>query len=65
MNLDHLAIIVPFGIVGLAGGLLLIKETRRFRLRRDKARANQLHQELSELRKAMEGANEGTDLASS
>jgi hypothetical protein len=59
MNIDHLVIIVPFGVVGIAVGLLLIKHARRFRLRRDKARASQIHQELCELRKAIEGASDG------
>ena len=44
-------IILP---VGLAGSLLLIKEVRRYRLRRAKAKAIQLHREMRALRKTMQ-----------
>ncbi|ADE12300.1 hypothetical protein [Sideroxydans lithotrophicus] len=58
MNFEYL-IIPGVVIVGLGGGLFLIKESRKYRLRRDKAKAIQLHQELSSLRKAMEEADDG------
>lgn len=59
MNLEYL-IIPGVVVVGLGGGLFLIKETRKYRLRRDKAKAIQLHQELSELRKTIEEIDDAT-----
>jgi len=41
------------GVVGIAGGLFMIKEARRYGLRRDKAKAIQLHREMRKLRKAI------------
>jgi len=52
MNIERL-IILPIGIVVLAGSLFVIKEARRYRLRRDKAKAIQLHREMRKLRKAI------------
>ncbi len=52
MNIERL-IILPIGFVVLAGSLFAIKEARRYRLRRDKAKAIQLHREMRKLRKAI------------
>lgn len=52
MNTVYLYLIVlP---VALAGSLLLIKVVRRYRLRRSKAKAIQLHREMRALRKTMQ-----------
>ena len=60
MNIDRL-IILPIGFVGLAGGLFMIKTARRYRLRRDKAKAIQLHRELRRLKKAIKEVDNGLD----
>ena len=52
MNTVYLNLIVlP---VALAGSLLLINQVRRYRLRRAKAKAIQLHREMRALRKTMQ-----------
>ncbi len=51
--MDLIYLILP---VALIGSMYSIKEVRRLRLRRDKAKAIQLHQEMCTLRKAMEQA---------
>ncbi len=52
MNIERL-IVLPIGFVVLAGSLFVIKEARRYRLRRDKAKAIQLHREMRKLKKAI------------
>jgi len=47
-------------VVGIAGGLFMIKEARRFGLRRDKAKAIQLHREMRKLRKTIKEVDDGT-----
>ena len=47
------------GVVGIAGGLLIIKEARRYGLRRDKAKAIQLHREMRKLKKAIKEVEVG------
>ena len=55
MHIEYL-IILP---VGLAGSLFAIRQARRYRLRRDKAKAIHLHREMRALKKAIkQAANE-------
>lgn len=58
MNFERL-IILPIGFVALAGGLFVIKAARRYRLRRDKAKAIKLHREMRKLRKAINEVDNG------
>ena len=51
--MDIVYLILP---VALVGSMFLIKTVRRLRLRRDKAKAIQLHREMRTPRKAMKEA---------